>query len=142
MTDHTLTISDDHKTLILKTTRENWHCGAVAPEARWDKVNKEWVYPASTNMISVILESYRAVRNSWDLNVALHIDKNVQIWREQQRAIETESQALKIRDDLPEIPITKYPAWNHQLQAYHFCYSLKSAFLHMHMGTGKNHGCN
>ena len=42
-----------------------------------------------------------------------------------------------LMNTLPPIPITKHPAWQHQLQAYHFCYNRKSAFLHMHMGTGK-----
>jgi len=128
---HTLTISDDHQHLILKTTYEALHCAKAAP-GNWVKDKKVWIYPASVDVIDTLKKAY------YDANKMLIAQTNeLYFWAKETREREEESQALKIRDDLPAIPITKYTAWNHQLQAYHFCYGLKSAFLHMHMGTGK-----
>lgn len=141
MTDHTLTISDDRKTLILKTTYEARYYAKAVPGAIWDKDNKVWLYPARASVVNTLMGEYSSVKmGSWG-KPGLEMDSAVESWYRKTCRDFEESQALKIRDDLPEIPITKYPAWNHQLQAYHFCRQMKASFLHMHMGTGKTKVC-
>lgn len=96
--------------------------------ARWNKAEKVWQYPAmpiiAQEMDRKFPPTFRRDSAFNELVVkANDLDAH---------------QKVKQQDNLPDIPITKTPAWNHQKQAYWFAEPLQAALLAMDMGTGKS----
>ena len=96
------------------------------PTYRWNSKKKIWTYNLSPLLAYKITKLNLEVETTEDFNELVKTAKQVK-----------KAQKLKGKEDLPEIPNTKYPAWTHQKQAYHFAKNLHSTMLAMDMGTGK-----
>lgn len=96
------------------------------PTYRWNGKKKHWTYQLSP------LIAYQIKRLNIQIETTDEFDELVQSAKEIKNA-----QKLKEKEDLPEVPNTKFNAWTHQKQAYHFAKKLHSAMLAMDMGTGK-----
>jgi superfamily II DNA or RNA helicase len=101
---------------------------AEMPGARWDKQKKVWTYPATIAAARNLLDRFGDAGMEYDEAFGVLI---------QQVAASLLSQGHKTAADLPPVPVTKYPAWRHQLQAYHFAMGQAGVMLAMDMGTGK-----
>lgn len=97
--------------------------------ARWNPTIQAWIYPYSRDAANDIMEHFGAIAR----NVSDDIRELVRI-----ADIENESQAIKLNDDLPNIPNAKMEAWNHQKKAYWFAQNLPGCMLAMQMGCGKS----
>lgn len=93
----------------------------------WDKTNRCWQWPVSATAardLARVLDGAYESDDAFDLLV------------KQGETIET-VQVHKTSEDLPDVPVSKTPAWKHQKQAYWFAKDLQAAYLDMFMGTGK-----
>lgn len=102
------------------------------PTARWSPQYRMWHFaatPAVAARLTYMLDIYP--------NYTKHTNEAFESLVHQ--AFEVSAAAnCKDAEDLPQPKITKLPAWQHQLQAYHFVSNLPSAMLYMGMGTGKS----
>ena len=96
------------------------------PTYRWNSKKKIWTYNLSPLLAYKITKLNLEVETTEGFNELVKTAKQVK-----------KAQKLKGKEGLPEIPNTKYPAWTHQKQAYHFAKNLHSTMLAMDMGTGK-----
>lgn len=104
------------------------------PGARWVAgVEKAWAFPATygaaRNILSVSsrIEDFGCNGYADDRAYALLNPGSVL----------ADIYALRSATDLPDVPFTRFSAWNHQRQAYWFAQALPAVMLNMDMATGK-----
>ena len=102
------------------------------PGGKWDKTSSVWRYPRTPQAAANIVETYR------DAECELRFGAELDTLLDEQRAKIAEGNRLKNADELEPIAVTAFPAWRHQLQAFHFARDLPAAMLAMDMGTGKS----
>lgn len=98
------------------------------PGAKWDKDARQWTYPATPLAAKAL-----------DIRLPVSFQRNdafrALIGEQEQEYVR---QQVKSAADLPEIPVTKRAAWNHQKQAFWFAKERPATMLAMDMGTGKS----
>jgi SNF2 family DNA or RNA helicase len=99
------------------------------PGARWSATKKCWQFPASAHVARRLV----AILSDEDIQTDAEFDALIEQAKQADEAL-----TYKKAEDLPPVPCTKFPAWKHQLRAYHFAYNLPGAMLAMGMGTGKS----
>lgn len=102
------------------------------PGGSWIKADTCWRYPRTPQAATNIVEAYR------DFNVELRYGAEIDEMLDEHRRSMAERNRVKNAENLDPVPVTAHPAWNHQLQAYHFAKDLPAAMLAMDMGTGKS----
>jgi len=83
-----------------------------------------WQYPRS-------VETARSINSVISSTVPRSISFREMLKRE------VDSEIIRVSEELPPVPITVLPAWNHQKQAFWFAKNKQSVMLAMDMGTGK-----
>lgn len=95
--------------------------------AKWDKEAKCWTYARGSFTAQEIAQKFVGKFEADD-----EFTTDAAIATEASKA-----QAYKVSQSLPDIPVTKLPAWQHQRQAFWFAKEQQAAMLAMDMGTGK-----
>lgn len=83
--------------------------------ARWNGELRCWTYPAAAWTAVEIAEAFSMNRISGDAEF-------LALLKEYEALMET--QAVKVAEDLPAIPVTKSQPWQHQVQAFWFVVGL------------------
>ena len=100
------------------------------PGSRWDPAAKNWTLPATP---TAAMELVRMANNR---SVTLFPDESFEGLVTQALELK-EIQKLRDHDSLPDVPVTRFPAWNHQRQAFWFAEPQPAVMLNMDMATGK-----
>lgn len=110
---------------ILKDT-----CKSI-PGAKWDAGIKAWTYPATTLAAETVNRK---------LPATIHRDRSFIALLESGREMREQDKYVKgdTGAHLPDPPMQKISAWNHQRQAYWFADTKPATMLAMDMGTGKS----
>ena len=97
------------------------------PNIRWDKKAKKWWLPYNVEGAMNILETLEQLPHKF------FIDQSMQ---EVLQEIDNLQRIEKIKeaDNLDQPVETKFPAWRHQLQAYHYTKNKDNVLLYMGMG--------
>jgi len=102
------------------------------PNAKWNKKDKIWTIPKNVEGLKNIQKEFSQYK---DYTLEINDDLTPLI-KEKDR--EHEVQKIKTKTDLEQPNETKFDAWEHQLQAYHYLANKDSVLLYMGMGTGKS----
>jgi hypothetical protein len=81
------------------------------PGYAWDAQNKRWTFPATGTAAQGLVNAFDGVSSIKDASFLRLI---------QDEAKTSQAEAIKVQDDLPDVPKSKTRAWGHQKQAYWF----------------------
>lgn len=81
------------------------------PGYAWDVQNKRWTFPATGTAAQGLVTAFDGVASIKDTSFLRLL---------QDEAKTSQAEAIKIQDDLPDVPKSKTRAWGHQRQAYWF----------------------
>lgn len=125
----TARVEMDEQHIYLKTVYHNAQLARLVLGGKFDKNKAAFKYPRTATAAGKIVEHF-GVSDVEYPDEFIELAKKHFVAKKAQKA---KSPAV----DLPPVPITKYPAWDHQKRAFWFAYSLPAAMLALGMGCGK-----
>ena len=100
------------------------------PGSRWNSEAKRWTVPSTP------IAAMELVHMTEQEGLAFSFDNDFADLVSQAQKLK-EIRKLRGKDDLPDIPVTRFPAWNHQRQAFWFAEPQRAVMLNLDMATGK-----
>jgi len=131
-------ITTDEKSIMVDTEYKYKNICKDVKGKRWDPHNKQWKYPKTPSIAYQIVSKFKKIKKKKGIDLRISASKEVRQLLDQAKKVAKAQRYKKMpAEKLPDVQQTKFPAWEHQKQAFHFARHLHSAGLFMDMGTGK-----
>lgn len=119
----------DGDSIYLETTYHNMGLARLVLGGRFDKRKRAFRYPRTATAAGQIAAKFGMDALDYDDEFKALV-----------KAYKTARRAQKVKRKgypLPPVPVTKFPAWDHQLRAFWFAYGMPASMLALGMGCGK-----
>lgn len=120
-------ITCEGDSIYLKTGYHNMGLARLVLGGRYDKKKEAFRYPKTPTAAAQIAARFGELD---------HDDEFRELLEAYRRSVR--AQKVKRKNyPLPPVPVTRFPAWDHQLRAFWFAYGMPASMLALGMGCGK-----